>query len=176
MLAVNFPVVMKRSYQYIQQNKPALFDWLIFSISLSLGFIFPSLREFVISPAFSYWMLAAVLLYTTGAWLKHPPLYYRIIRSGKPRKAIPLLFILIAGHWLIFMTVVYFSETAVRKILHLPKITLENASNGWSVFITIIMASFITWLVFRNRKTIKEITHFSATNLFRRELVADIFL
>jgi hypothetical protein len=92
---------MHSSKDYIRQNKTALFDWLVFWISLSLGFIYPSLRDFVISPSFSYWMMTALLLYSIGAMLKHLPLYYRLISSGKSPRQISYLLLLVTGHWII---------------------------------------------------------------------------
>jgi hypothetical protein len=60
---------MRTTKDYIQKNNTALFDWLVFAISFSLGFIFPGLKAFASSPSFSFWMLAALLLYISGAWL-----------------------------------------------------------------------------------------------------------
>ena len=167
---------MSNSKDYIQKNKAAFFDWLVFSTSFCLGFIFPSLKDFVISPWFSYWMLSALLLYTSGVWLKHLPLYYRIIKAGHSQKKIPYVLFLIIGHLLILLTVTIFAESAVRKILDLPSVSEKNIDAGSFIFGNILTASFITWLVFRTGSKIKSVVRLSEKYLFRRELIADILL
>ena len=100
----------------IRTNRPAIFDWLVFIISLSLGLIFPSLKEIAAFASFSGWMLLCLVLYVTGILLKHRPLYYRMAISGTKPKDIPYTFFLIAGHWVIMLSLVIFSEEAFRKI------------------------------------------------------------
>ena len=167
---------MNKQQSYIQENKSALFDWFVFSISISLGFVFPTFKDFLISPAFSYSIVAALLLYAIGSWLKHLPLCYRMMRTGKFPEQISLLLFLAIGHWLIFFTIILFSEYAVRKFLGLAPVKQQNTGDGLFILGSIVLATFITWLVFRSKKRIKEAGKFSETYLFHRELVADILL
>ncbi len=167
---------MNRQFSYIQQNKSALFDWLVFFISLSLGIAFPSLRDFISSHHFTNWMLAALLLYTIGTLLKHKPVYYRLIRSGKPIRKVPFLFFLLIGHWLIFLMVIIFSESSIRRIFHLPPIDSRKGSDGWIIFASITIATLITAIVFRSRRKIKNIDQLSSTALLRQEIVGEVFL
>jgi len=161
---------------YIHDNKTALFDWLVFSISLSLGFIFPTLRDFAVSPGFSYWMLSALLLYIAGAWLKHLPLSCRLNKSGNVRKGIPYAIFLMIGHWCIFLVVVLFSIAAAGKIAGMLLVNEATTTNMGVVFSSILISAFVTWLVFRDKSPAKTSARFSAQYLFRRELFADIFL
>jgi hypothetical protein len=171
-----FVVYMSRAQNYIHQNKSSLFDWLVFGISLLLGFIFPTLSAFVSSPIFSYCMLASVVLYTAGAWLKHLPLSYRLMRLGKPPEPVPMLLFLLVGHWLIFYGVLLFSEPAFRKIFGMSIVTAESQLNGYMMTACIFLAVYITWLVYRSKRSSKKQRSYSPGFLFRRELVADIFL
>jgi hypothetical protein len=167
---------MQKSANYIQQNKAAFFDWLVFAISLSLGFIFPTLKDFALSPWFSYWMIVAFILYVIGAWLKHLPISYRLLHTGNEISNVPLLLFLLIGHWLIFFIVLIFSETAFRKITGLPFNNKKDSLGGFGLFLDIIGALFITWLVFRSKKKINKTIRYSPGFLFRRELIADILL
>ena len=158
----------------IKKNRPAIFDWLVFTISLSLGFIFPSLKEIAAFTPFSAWMLACLVLYVAGVLLKRRPLYYRLAMYGSTQKEIPYAFFLIVGHWVIMLFLVIFSEEAFRKLTGLPMINKEDAASGLSVFTSIVTAAFITWLVFK--KGNKKAKPISEANLFYRELIADILL
>jgi len=165
-------MVKQINWNKIKQNKPAIFDWLVFLLSFSMGFIFPSLKSFVVSSAFSNWMLAALVLYIGGIYLKHRPLYYRLARSGN-KEEIPYRFFLIIGHWVIMFAVVIFAEQAFRRVTGLPGLRPGDGS-GFGTVIGIFLAAFITWLAFRPGGKSKKI--FSEKYLFRRELVADVFL
>ena len=136
--------------KYIRENNTAFFDWLVLGISLSLGFVFPSLFDFVTSPYFSYWMLAALLLYSAGVWLKQLPLYSRIRHSENSPERVPLTIFLIIGHWIIFLVVFIFAETAIKKIIGIPPQNIKDAAKGSFVFSSIVVATFVTWLVFRS--------------------------
>ena len=160
----------------IQQNKAATFDWLVFAISFSLGFVFPSLRELIISPLFSYLMLAALVLYILGSWLKHFPLYYRLITTGDENKRVPYTLFLIVGHFVLMIIVIIFSMRAAENIIGIKPGTRKEASGGWIVFISMIGAFIFTWLVFRNKSKLKTRKVFSPAMLFRRELAGDICL
>jgi hypothetical protein len=157
-------------------NRPAFFDWLVFSISFSLGFIFPSLKEFVISPSFSFWMLAALLLYTGGAWLKHLPLSYRVTTTGEHLREVPYVLFLLIGHWVIIITATMFAEPALRKILNLAPLHEKDPLTGWLIFLSIIISLFITWIVFRSKKKKHFKKRYTTSYLFQRELIADIIL
>lgn len=167
---------MSKQQNYIENNRPALFDWIVFITSVSLGFIFPTFRSFIASPVFSWCMLSSLVLYSAGAWLKHLPLYHRIIKSGKPEKSLPYLLFLLIGHWLIFLTVFILAENAIRKMAGMPAATPEDRITGYFMFSSIAAATFVTWLVFRGRKRISTVTNYSKTYLYNREIVADVFL
>jgi hypothetical protein len=158
----------------IKKNRPAIFDWLVFIISLSLGFIFPSLKEIAAFASLSVWMLVCLILYVAGVLLKRGPLYNRLALSGSIQKVIPYVFFLIVGHWVIMLFLVIFSEDAFRKLTGLPMINKEVAVSGLSVFTSIVTAAVITWLVFK--KGNKKKKPLSETNLFYRELIADLLL
>src|SRR5215211_806992 len=101
------------------QNRAALFDWLVFIISFCMGFIFPSIGSFVISPDFKWWMLAVLVVYTLGAWLKHLPLSERMINQGK-KTELGLSLFLMAGHFVIFMVVIMMAEPAFCQLIGTP--------------------------------------------------------
>ncbi len=165
---------MKHKFKFAQ-SRTAIFDWLFFIISLSLGFIFPTVKQFAASSQFAYWMLAALLFYTLGVWLKHQPVYYRLLTSGRQIAKMPAILFIILGHWIIFMMVEQFSEPAIRAIFDLPAINTKR-TDGEVVLVSGLVATFVTWLVFRSaRKSITK-KKLSSTYLFRRELMADIFL
>src|SRR5881394_2270935 len=104
---------MNAVQNYITSNRTALFDWLVIGLSFSLGFIFPDLKDLVTSPSLSYWMLAGLLLYTTGTLLKHRPLSYRVTTTGENLREVPYMIFLVLGHWIIIFTAMIFAETAV---------------------------------------------------------------
>jgi len=160
------------NWSKIKQNKPAIFDWLVFLFSFSMGFIFPSLRSFIASSSFSNWMLAALVLYIGGICLKHGPLYYRLARAGN-HEEIPYRFFLIIGHWVIMMAVIIFADEAFRRLMGLPTLR-QGEGSGYGTVTGIFLGAFITWLAFRpggkNKKILAE------GYLFRRELAADILL
>jgi hypothetical protein len=165
---------MQQKLKY-HQSRSAIFDWLVFIISLSLGFVFPTLKHFADSSQFAYWMLAALMFYTFGAWLKHQPVYYRLLSSGKQTEKMPALLFIILGHWLIFMMVEQFAEPAIRTIFDFPPVNPKR-TEGEIVLVSGLVATFVTWLVFRSaRKSITK-KKLSSTYLFRREVIADIFL
>lgn len=167
---------MSKQQNYIENNRPALFDWIVFITSVSLGFVFPTFRSFIVSPVFSWCMLLSLVLYSAGAYLKHMPLYHRIIKSGKPEKSMPYLLFLLIGHWLIFLIVFILSENAIRKIGSMPPVDAKDRISGYFMFSSIVVATFVTWLVFRGRKRISTVTNYTKAYLFNREIVADIFL
>ena len=160
----------------MKTNRPAFFDWLVFFISFSLGFVFPSLKDFVISPSFSYWMLVALSLYTAGAWLKHRPLSYRVTTTGESLREVPYMLFLLIGHWIIIITAIIFAEPAIRKIFSLAPLHEKDPLSGWLIFASIIVSLFITWIVFRSKKRKHFKKRYTPSYLFRRELVADVIL
>ncbi len=162
--------------KYIFKNKAAYFDWLVFGISFSLGFIFTSLRDFLTSPGFSLWMLAALLLYSMGAALKHLPLRFRLSNSGMPVKKMPILIFLVIGHFCIFYMVIFFSISAIKKIFTAGSAIVKSTAGNPDILIAILAAIFITWLVFRPKREISRKVIYSGKNLFIMELVADILL
>lgn len=158
----------------IKQQKPALFDWLVFTISLVMGLVFPELKNFAAAASFTYWMFAAMLLYMAGLWLKHRPVYYRLAKEGRGPQSVPYVLFLIIGHWVIMLMLVIFSIDAMRGIAGLPQVPLDKSLSGWQLSGCIVLSLFITWLAFRpggkSRKLLTE------ASLFRRELAGDILL
>jgi hypothetical protein len=162
--------------QGIKINRPAFFDWLVFSISFSLGFIFPGLKEFVTSPSFPYWMLTGLFLYTTGAWLKQQPICYRVTTTGEKLREVPAMLFLLIGHWIIIFVAIIFSAAAIDRIFHTQIASINFSKSPVIVWCNIFLAGFITWLVYRSKRRKHFKKQYSASYLFRRELVADILL
>lgn len=167
---------MNKPIDFLQENKSALFDWMVFLTSFSLGFIFPSLLDLIVSPWFSYLILAALLIYIAGAWLKHFPLYYRLNETGDSPLRMPFTIFLIIGHWCLMLAIVLFSISTIRRLAGIKIIVTEDGSNGYDILIAIVAAAFITWLIFRGKTNLKSRMGVSASYLVRRELVADICL
>lgn len=160
----------------IEENRPALFDWITFMSGFCMGFIFPSLYEFVKSPGFPYWMLFAGLLYGAGAWLKHQPLCHRLTLQNRTAASVPLLLFLLCGHFVIFLMVLIVATPAWRELLGLPVLTPKDSDDGLSLVVSVTLAVLITWLVFRSKKRLKNPGAHTAAWYFRREMVADIML
>lgn len=161
---------------YIQTNRAALFDWLVIFISFSLGLAFPALSDFIRSPGFFNWMLTALLLYIAGAALKDLPLSHRLsFRAGSP-KPVPYVLFLVIGHWLIMFFLVILAEPAIRKLLQLPALTDDNAASWQLMLGATVLATFVTWLVYRSKSNRKKRKNHSPGFLFRMELVADLLL
>jgi hypothetical protein len=161
---------------YVESNRSAMFDWLVFCISFGLGFIFPSLGQFVDKSFFSWLMLIALVAYTVGAWLKHLPLYYRMLRNGTQPRDISYLLFLLLGHWVIMVMVMIFSGQALAKLFG---ISIKEHNNdleaGMAVFST-FLSVFITWVVYHHKKRIKPEEHYSNKYLFWREIIGDALL
>ena len=165
---------MALQWNTIKQQKPAVFDWLVFTISLLMGLIFPELKNFAGSASFSVWMLAALLLYAGGLWLKHRPMYYRLDKQGGERKTVPLLLILIVGHWVIMLMLVMLAGDGLRQMAGMEQLAAGKNVSGAAVFTNIVVSMFLTWLAFRpggsGRKPMNE------TYRFRREMAGDVLL
>lgn len=160
---------------YILKNRLAIFDWSVLSISFLLGLIFPTITDFINAKSFYHWMLAALLFYICGAVLKDLPLSYRLSHSAKKITPVSYILFLVIGHWLIMYFVFILSERQLRNIFHLP--VAENNETSWQlIIIAITVSCFFTWLVYRTKSKRKHSRIFSGDYLFRRELVADIFL
>jgi hypothetical protein len=130
----------------------------------------------VMSPVFYDWMLVALLMYVAGAALKHLPLSYRLSNSGAAIQPVPLLLPLLIGHWLIMFALVMVAGPSIREILHLPKLPAGSQVSGTMIILYMVLAAFITWLVYRNKTKRKKTKLYNADFLFRVELVADILL
>jgi hypothetical protein len=165
-----------KAKEYLQVNRAALFDWIVLLTSFLLSFAFPSLKDFISSPGFSYWILTSLLLYITGAALKHLPLSYRLSFSGKETPMVPYIIFLLVGHWFIILFLVILAESAIRNILHLPTLTAENTANWQIITGSMIAASFVTWLVYRTKSKRKKKKKYSENYLFWQEMIADILL
>ncbi len=163
---------MNKLQIFLQENKAAIFDYLVFSISFSLGFIFPTLEDFISSPLFSFFILTALVLYTIGTWLKNLPLHERL-QLAERQLSLSSFISFIAVHFVLVMVAVTFSMPAARIIIGLPPATPAEVA-GPAVIISFIAAIFITWLVFRNGKSKHK--YYSSGYLFRRELAGDICL
>jgi hypothetical protein len=157
-------------------NRPAVFDWLVFLTSFSLGFVFPDLKDFVTSRSFPYWMLTALLLYTAGALLKHLPLCYRVATTGESLREVPYNLFLLIGHWIILFVAIIFSDAAVRRIFRLPVEGTNEPAAPYIMVGNIFLAGLITWLVYRTKRGRSVKKKYSARYLFFRELVADLLL
>lgn len=166
---------MTPAKDYIIKNRLAIFDWSVLSISFLLGFIFPTITDFINAKIFYHWMLAAFLFYIFGAALKDLPLSYRLSHSAKTIKPVSYALFLVIGHWQIMLMVFILLETELRNIFHLP-VAANNETSFQSILIAISVSSFITWLVFRSKSKRKSSRIFSDNYLFRIELLADLFL
>ena len=164
---------MNKSQFFLQENKAAIFDYLVFSISFSLGFIFPTLEDLISSPLFSFFILTALVLYTIGTWLKNLPLYERL-KLAERQLSLSSFISFIAVHFVLVTAAVTFSMPAARMIIGLPPATPAEVAGPGVVIISFIAATFITWLVFRNGKS--KYKYYSSGYLFRRELAGDICL
>ena len=164
---------MNKLQIFLQENKAAIFDYLVFSISFSLGFIFPTLEDFISSPLFSFFILTALVLYTIGTWLKNLPLYERL-KLAERQLSLSSFISFIAVHFVLVMAAVTFSMPAARMIIGLPPATPAEVAGPGVLIISFIAATFITWLVFRNGKS--KYKYYSSSYLFRRELAGDICL
>ena len=162
---------MNKAQLFLEKYKSGLFDWLVFSISFSLGFIFPSSDQIFSSPLFSFMMITALVLYTAGAWLKHFPLYKRMDSIDKP---LTLFISLMVIHWFLIAAAVIFSAPAFRQIFGMPPATREGPDN-LVITISCIAAIIITWLVFRSDAWSGS-RSYSHLYLFRRELAGDLCL
>ena len=167
---------MATAKEYVQANRAALFDWIVLLTSFLLGFAFPSLRDLILSPVFYDWMLVALVLYIAGAAIKHLPLSYRLSNSGKNIEPVPFLIFLLIGHWLIMFVLVMLAGPEIRYVLQLSPYNAKNGTSGGMIILYMALASFITWLVYRNKSKRKKRKQYGAIFLFRVELVADILL
>lgn len=166
---------MHKAWEYIRHNRTALFDWLVVGCSFGLGFIYPTISDFIRSAWFSYWMLGALFLYMVGALLKHAPLSYRLRKNGN-HQPVPYIIFLLVGHWFIMLFAIVLSEQAFRQLLRLPPLTEKNTASGELVTISIAGAAYLTWLVYRSKRAGKGVGTKNENALFRRELLADLFL
>lgn len=159
----------------LNHNRAALFDWLVVLISFTLGFLFPTLGDFIRAPLFYNLMLLALVLYLTGAGLKHLPLSYRLSK-GRAMEPVSYIIFLLIGHWFILFTLVIFSEPAVRALMGIPPI-VKGDSVRWQVIITaLLLSSFGTWMVYRNKSNRKFSKQPDPVRLERQEMLADILL
>jgi hypothetical protein len=163
---------IKQEYQY---NRPAIFDWMVFTLSFLLGFIFPGLGDFVRSPAFAWWMLAVLVFYIAGAWLKHIPLSHRLQRPNS-KNIMGYVIFLVTGHWCIILFVTILAARAIFQLLGFKNLSENNSAGSVFVFIAMILSSVVTWMVYRNKTLPRSYKPKPDYYLFRRELVADIFM
>jgi len=161
---------MEKFHQYIQHNRAAIFDWSVISISFLMGFIFPTLKDFIVSGGFHYWMFAALLLYVAGALLKHVPLAYRLQFSKQ--RAVPYILFLLIGHWLILLVVILFAELPFRQLAGLPPLSGDESVSWPLILIASGLSALITWLVYRSKTNRKSRNTYTAANLFFREMTA----
>lgn len=167
---------MARPVEYIQHNRAGLFDWLSFILSLSLSFIFPSLREFSDPGVYSPFILWALVAYVTGALLKDVPLRYRFRLTGKKVPEFSFLLFLVLGHWIIMLVATGLTEPAVRKLLAMHPVKSSNFSDSPAYGIFFILSFLLTWIVYRNKKPLSKNRGYSPLRLARQEWVADLLL
>jgi hypothetical protein len=165
-----------KTKDYINANRPALFDWLVLMGTFSLSFAFPTLGSVAFTGTFSWIMFAGLLMYGTGAWLKHLPLYYRMLRTGTKPRDIPYLLFVVIGHWIIIYTVILLSAEAAGKIAGPSIVKSGTTSSGVYYMIGLVLSVFLTWLVFHHKTRLKPEEHYSENYLFYRELAGDILL
>lgn len=167
---------MQSPYNYIQQNRTFIFDWLVFVTTMTMGFVFPSLGTFVASIDFSMWMLVALVVYTIGTWLKRVPLYLRNDMSGHPLRKISWLLFLVIGHWIILYMVTLFAVPAWCRIFHYPMPKGFDSISTKATALSMIPPTIITWIVYRRARLRKKLSTYAPNIMFYRELVADIML
>jgi hypothetical protein len=167
---------MNKGQKYFETNRAALFDWLVFMTSTLLGFVFKSLLDFLASPGFSYWIFGGLVAYIIGTWLKKRPLYERMQRTGDKPEQIPILLILLIGHWLIIFAVFLFSESAMRYMLHEPQTIGQGKLGGFMISFGMFFSIFMTWYVYHPIRKFEKITAKPTKKTFYRELTGDILL
>jgi len=161
---------------YIGHNRGVIFDSATIFLSFFLGFIFPTLSDIIHAGVFSAWMLTALLLYGIGAAIKHQPLRYRLSRTGQV-KDVPYVLFLIISHWFIILFVCLLTENAFRSLFRLRAMTAEDTVSGTAILVSVMVATFFTWLVYRSKtKRKKNGKTLSGTYLFYIELLADLLL
>ena len=162
--------------EYIERNRPAVFDWMVICISFLLGFIFPTLSDFIRSPDFYTWILVSFLVYTAGAALKDGPLSQRLSFSSEGPRPVPYVIFLAVGHWFIFFFLLILAEPLIRQLLGLAPLTPDNTANPAMLALCSVWAGCLTWLVYRRKTNRPFRKKRSASSLYRQEIVADILL
>ena len=165
-----------KTAEYIQNNRPALFDWFVITICFSLSFVFPKLGDIAFTRFFSGYMLSGLVLYVIGVCLKRLPLYERMLRNGEHERQIPYVFFLAIGHWIIIYTVYLLSANALGRVLGIKIAQQNESTSGIYYLIGFILSLLITWLVFHKMKLPDRTKIRSERHLFYRELFADILL
>jgi hypothetical protein len=145
----------------------------VFTISVTLGFIFPSIKDLATSRMLPSFMLAGITLYIAGAWLKHLPLYTRLAFFADKKPVIWYMLFLLVGHFVIMFTALIFSEPILGKIFGFP-VDIVGKPNGYRLFIEILLSGFFTWVVYRSGN--KKRLVYNKVYMFRRELIADMLL
>lgn len=167
---------MPSAKEYIQINRPAIFDWSVMLISFLMGFLFPSGSAFISSNIFYELMLVATGCYIAGAVIKHLPLCTRLAARGIKDRTAGYRTFLIFGHWLIFFLLFIMLEPPMRRILHFPLKEGQIVYSGPFLAIAPIFAIIVTWLVYRNKEKFRRTASYSPGYLFNRELIADLLL
>ena len=157
-------------------SRPALFDWLVLTTSFSLSFIFPNFLSVIISPVLPFLMLAAMVLYTTGALLKHLPLDQRAKMRSSGFTDLPYKTFLAIGHWIIIYIAILFTKRAITQITGLNVSSTPPGKWDYFMLVDFVLTTYITYMVFHIRKGKAPARKYTEKYLFRRELVADIFL
>lgn len=161
---------------YIGHHRGVIFDSATIFLSFSLGFLFPTLSDIIHAGVFSSWMLAALLLYGIGAAIKHQPLRYRLSRTGQV-KDVPYVLFLIISHWFIILFVCLLTENAFRRLFRLRAMTAQDTISGTAIWVSVVVATFLTWLVYRSKTKRKKTERtLSSDYLFYIELLADFLL
>jgi len=161
---------------YIQKNRTAIFDWSVITISFLLSFVFRNLSMVIESPSFTYMMLSALLFYAAGVWLKHRPLSYRVTTTGEKLREVTYALFLVCGHWVIMVVTTIFAEIAIIGLFKIKANPHSEKADPYITFGSMLVGCILTWMVFRIKKKRQVKKKYAAGYLFRRELVADIFL
>jgi len=157
----------------IKKHRTALFDWLSFLLSFSLGFVFPDPGSFAASGIFSTFIFWSLLVFITGALLKDAPLRHRFSQKGSKPPEVPFLLFLVLGHWIIMLAALLLAEPAARSLLGLAPAPVSNYTDSPGYWICFVLSFVFTWIVFRSKKRGLITEEYEPRRLAGQEWLAD---
>lgn len=165
--------MQQKSIQILQQYKPAIFDWLVLSFTITMGLVFPSLGALNNAGYLYNFMLFGLLLYVIGALIKRKPMYYRLAVSGQLPRRIGYILLLVIGHFFIMLTTLFFALHAFGALFdwHIPE---KRMTHPGIISGAILVSSIITWLIYRGKKKTRQLL--TSKYIFGAELIGDILL